>query len=516
MIRTWRAGLIALLMLGCAPRFEALNLFSSEITVEREMEIGAEIHEQLRQSGALITDPVLLNYVHDLGQQIVRVTEPQPFIYRFNLIESDELNAFAVPGGYIYLHSAVLAQVGDLSELTGVLAHEVAHVRRRHIAEAQKGQGLAQLATLAAAVLSGGHPAAVVLAQGVNVSLQIQHTREAEADADHQGYDYLVSAGYDPRGMIRFFQRILAAEGAIRAGVPPYLFTHPALDERIAAARVRLKRDPPPPDLIVADPRLDQMQARLVAIQNPMVGGSGLHARAQFDRSKTDSLLEQADEAIRSERPEEAEALLLRAERIEPSDPRVPMRLAEIAEWRGDLDAALAYLERALELDPEVALAHYELGLIHKQLGNRSQAVFHLEQALHAAGPNSSLQRRAELEIHGLSFPLLDEAGIGTGGRLSRVEKVRFRAGETVTWWGSLSRQVMSQNPLLRVRWHDPSGQVFQEDALKMDPFGLVSASLETTSVATGVWEVRVMAGDSGIDRRTFVIEPATVQRESR
>jgi hypothetical protein len=258
------------------------------------------------------------------------------------------------------------------------------------------------------------------------------------------------------------------------------------------------------------------MQARLAALETPLAGGSGLHARAEFDRSLTDPLLERAREAIAAERPEEAEALLLAAEAAEPADPRIPMQLAKIAEWRGDLDAAVAYLERALELDPEVALAHYELGLIHKRLGDRSQAVFHLEQALHAAGPNTSLRRRAELEIRSLSFPLLQEAGIGTGGRLSREERVRFKVGETVTWWGSLSRQVMSQNPILRVRWLDPTGRIAREESVRMDPFGVVSASLKTDSVPTGVWEVRVTAGDSGLDRRSFVIEPAEAQRQTR
>ena len=148
-----RSGLGVLLLLGCTLRLPESNPLQTKLTVDREKEIGAEVHEQIRQSGALVTDLILLDYINGLGQQIVRVTEPQPFIYRFNLVRSDVLNEFAVPGGYIYIHTAVLAQAGDVSELAGVLAHEVAHVRRRHIAKAQENLWVAQLATLAALVL---------------------------------------------------------------------------------------------------------------------------------------------------------------------------------------------------------------------------------------------------------------------------------------------------------------------------------------------------------------------------
>ncbi len=502
--------LLAVLLPACIPRIEGGNPLRTEITVEREMEIGAEIHAQLRQSGVLLTDHILREYVNDLGQKLVQVTEPQPFIYRFSLIEDDALNAFAVPGGYIYLHTGVLAQAGDLSELAGVLAHEVAHVRRRHIAQAQENQALLQLATLAAAVLSGGHPAAIAVAQGINVSLEIQHTREHEADADFQGVGYMVEAGYDPVGMTRFFQRIMAEYGPGRPGIPPYLFTHPAIDERIAAVRVQLKRDPPPRNLVRVDKRLRVMQARLAALQVEPAGGTRLLARPTFDRSRTDPLLEKALLARGKGRTAEAEAFLQEAQRLEPNDPRVAIDLAKLAEEEDRLEDAATALQRAVSLDPSVALVHYRLGLIHKRLGNRSQAVFHLEEAVSLFGGQSTLRRRAELEIRTLSFPLLKQAGLGSEGRRSRDGRSRFQIGETVMWWGTVSRQLVSNNPLLHVRWIDPSGAIAEEDPVRMGPFGSISADLETTERPLGRWEVRVTAGDSLIDRRSFVLVSAT------
>jgi hypothetical protein len=186
-----------------------------------------------------------------------------------------------------------------------------------------------------------------------------------------------------------------------------------------------------------------------------------------------------------------------------------------VAERRDDFPEAAAQLERAVQLDPGVALVHYKLGLVHKRLGNRSQAVFHLEQAIGAAQPSSSLRERAELEVRTLSFPLLKAAALGSGGRFDREERTRFRVGETVTWWGSVTRQVMIQNPRLHVRWLDPEGQVAQEDTVRMDPFGSFSASLDTRTRPSGVWEVWVVAGDSRVDQRTFRLEPDTAEHDA-
>jgi tetratricopeptide (TPR) repeat protein len=249
------------------------------------------------------------------------------------------------------------------------------------------------------------------------------------------------------------------------------------------------------------------MQARLAALSSPVAGGTGLQARRTFDRTQTDPLLEKADQALASERGEEAEAFLRKARALEPADPRVPLRLADMAEQRGEMEEAAAFLEEAVALDPSVPLVHYRLGLVHKRLGNRSQAVFHLEQAASGFGPTSSLRARTELEIRTLSFPLLQDSGIGIGGRFDREERIAFTVGETVTWWGSVSPQLINQNPLLRVRWIDPAGALAQEDAVRMDPFGFLSAELHTRDRTPGIWEVRVLIGDSEVDRRTFRTE---------
>jgi predicted Zn-dependent protease len=498
--------LLAVGSLGCPLHFrpESINPFAREVSVEQEIELGADLHRQIRAQADLITDPVLLDYVNETGQRIVRVTEPQPFAYRFNLIKDSQLNAFAVPGGYIYLHTGVLAQAGNLSELAGVLAHEVAHVRRRHIARAQEKQGVATLATLAAIALSRGDPAVITLAAGINVSLQLKHSREHEADADRQGIDYMVRAGFEPDGMIRFFQRILTVESIHAKGVPPYLFSHPALQDRVHAARVEIQRLDPGSGLVIEDARLASMQARLAALLSPVAGGTGLQARASFDRAKTDTVLEAARADLEAGRLAEAEERLAEAERLEPNDPRVALARGEVAEALDDLDAARRHLERAFALDPGVPLVQYRLGLIHKRLGDRTRAVFYLEQAATRFRPNSSGRRRAELEIERLAFPLLEASGVAP--RFAEGSQERFRYGETVIWWGQLSRRFAGHDPRFEVRWIDPEGNAVQTETARIDTRGHVSSTLELRHQRQGRWSVEVEAEGSPVERPSFEI----------
>ncbi len=493
-----------LLCVACALRVPE-SPFGGDVTLERELELSAEIHRQLRAQAPFVSDPVLLAYVNELAQHIVRVTEPQPFLYRFSILESDNLNAFTIGGGYVYLSSAVVAQAGDVAELAGVLAHEIAHVKLRHIAKAKENQGLATLismAAVAAVVLAGGDPSLLAIGSGINVSMQLKHSREHEAQADREGIEYMIRSGYQPQGMLRFFQRILTEKPHAGKGVPPYLFTHPALRERIAAARVDIERLHPPLDLIRRDNRLPQMQARLALALSPVAGGSGLQARASFDRSVGDPQLERARQQGERGEFERADQTLARAQKLEPQDPRLALARADLAEKRGDLPAARVHLERAFEIDPSVPLVKYRLGLIHKQLDNRLTAVFYLEQAANGFSPQSSGRRNAELAIEQISFPVFEKSGIR--GRSEEEQRSVFARGETVTWHGKISHRFQTYNPELSVHWSSPSGVVVLADSVRMNPFGNVSSSLRTHDAAPGRWTVQVRLGDSLLEEYWF------------
>ena len=495
---------VVMLCVACALR-SIESPFGGDLTLERELELSAEIHRQLRAQVQFVSDPVLLAYVNELGQQIVQVTEPQPFIYRFSILRSDDLNAFTIGGGYVYISSAVLAQAGDVAELAGVLAHEIAHVRVRHIAKAQENQGLAtlvSLAAMAAVVLAGGDPSLLAISQGINVSMQIQHTRAAEAEADREGIEYMIRSGYSPNGMVRFFQRILTANPRAGKGVPPYLFTHPAIRDRIADARADIKRLPMPPGLVRRDARLAGMQARLALAQSQLAGGSGLHARASFERGVSDPYLLRARRKSEEGDLARADEILAHAQEIQPWDPRIALARATVSERRGDLEKAKHQLERAFEIDPRVPLVQYRLGSIHARLGNHSRAVFYLEQAAIGFNVGSSGRRRAELAIEQLAFPVLEASGLG--GRSEDDQRAVFARGEAVTWYGQISNRFQTFNPEIVVRWTNPEGVVVLQDLVRMNPFGRVSSSLPTANAALGRWTVHVRMADSLLEEHVF------------
>jgi predicted Zn-dependent protease len=525
----------------------AQNPFASDLSVEKEQEMTAQIHAQIRSQAKLVTDPVLVGYVQGIGDGLAKTTEPQPFIFRFFLIDDSALNAFTIGGGYVYITTGVLGQAGDVNELAGVLAHEIGHVERRHVARRSEGQGLATLATLAslAAVIAGADPGIIVATQGLNVSLQLKHSRAFEEEADREGIAILLAGGYDPDGMTRFFQRILAQNPDAGAGIPAYLFTHPALKERIAATRVEISRTSAaiprasgagtylPEHKVTLDDvapaitgssapaakstsskqerenqRLAEMQARLAELSKEGWDAKGLQARASFDAAKTDPLMARAQEARVDGDDARADQLLSEAEKLDPGDPRVALARAELASERGDLPAARAQLERALALDPNVPLVQYQLGTVCARLGDRSRAAFYLEQSVANFRPNTGARRRAEFELARLEFPLLEASGLAT--RAGNAVSKSFRRGEAVIWWGQVSDRFYPMNPVFRVRWRGPSGEsVFQEN-LRMSPGGRVASQLRTAEGAAGTWHVEVTVDDSVIETLEFELSAGT------
>ena len=199
------------------------------------------------------------------------------------------------------------------------------------------------------------------------------------------------------------------------------------------------------------------MQARLAQILSPDPSGeSGLHARAQFDATKTDPLLAKAREARVDGDDGLADELLAQAQQLEPGDPRVALERASLAEERGDLESARGQAERALALDPNVPLVQLQLGSLNARLGDKSRAAFYLEQAVANFRPKTAARRRAEFELARLEFKLLDESGLadGAGATQSRSST----GGDPVIWWGEISKRFYPMNPEFHVRWLDPTG----------------------------------------------------------
>jgi len=170
---------------GSGGGFNPLNLVVPSFSEDDLRQIGMDADQAIQQQVELIYDPIVVGYLNELGQEIAGQISPQPFIYRFRIIKSKDLNAFALPGGYIYIHSETLMRVGSVDELAGVLGHEIAHVQARHFSRREAKTALPGLVARAVgmgAAVAAKQPGLAVVGEGVNVSLQIGFTREFEAE----------------------------------------------------------------------------------------------------------------------------------------------------------------------------------------------------------------------------------------------------------------------------------------------------------------------------------------------
>jgi len=489
-----------------------------EVSEQEERALGLEFDRWAREHLEIIEDPVVMGFIHDLGQSIVRTIEPQPFVYRFRVIRDDRLNAFAVPGGYIYFHSATVLRAGGLEEVAGVMGHEIAHVKARHYKRGVEAQtipaALMQLAAVGASAATG-HPAPMIVGMGLNVAFQLRYSREFETEADRFGSVFVTRAGYDVGGMAHFFERIVADNALRRPGaeVPPYLFTHPAVEERIDSVRALADELQPvataPAGMERAFAEAQARLALLEATDRTLWRGPLLPA----DKARSDPALEQARALGQRGDTDTALAVLRGAERAAPSDPRLPFRLGELLEAEGRVEEAVETYRRAVRLDPTTGLVLYKLGRAYARLGDRHRAGYYLEQATLHLGAGSALRRSAERAIERLEFPVVREAGLAAELRSGEPgpARRRFAPGEPVVWWARIAPRYLDLREELRVRWTGPGGEVRHETRVRKEKPNYAVAELRSAPrpPTAGTWTVETLLDDVVVDRRTFDVAPA-------
>ena len=425
--RAWRATLAALgvaTLHGCVQDdgslFNPLEMVAPTIDDDAERELGMEFDRELEKHVEVIQDDEVASFLSALGQSIVETLEPQPFVYRFRVVVDPSLNAFAVPGGFIYFHSGTVLAASNVDELAGVMGHEIAHVKAHHYARMRKQMLvpdlLASLAGVAAAVATQ-EPGLMVASQAVNVALQLSYSREFETEADELGGIFMARAGYDPAGISRFFERIEAEQRRHPHQIPPYLYSHPEVKDRIATVTEAaedlgpLKRRPAGMEeaLLNAQARL----ARLAELRRTSLPRQVPPA----NRERSDPLLEAANDRAEAGQVDSALIVLARAEALEPFDPRLPFRAGELLFEQERYPESVAAYQRTLRLDNTRAQVFYRLGLAHKETGTRHRAIYAFEQAVRRAGEKSVLRERANWEIEKLTFLVVAETGFADGSR---------------------------------------------------------------------------------------------------
>ena len=225
------------------------------ISKGQEGQIGRMVLRQLRGAGLIVEDPQIQEYITSLGMRLAGHAHEGDQKFVFFVVDESSINAFALPGGYVGVHSGLITAAQTESELAGVLAHEIAHVTQRHIARSiydnQRTSMVTTAAMLAAILIGAATDAgsdfmqgAVAASQAANIQRQINFTRSNEHEADRVGMGVLASAGFDPYGMPAFFETLARRYGLAARNVPQILLTHPVTGERIAEARGRARQLP--------------------------------------------------------------------------------------------------------------------------------------------------------------------------------------------------------------------------------------------------------------------------------
>jgi predicted Zn-dependent protease len=181
---------------------------ANDYTLEEECQLGRELSEEIETTATIISDPTITEYVDRLGQTIVRHSDAQ-FPFTIKVVESEEISALAVPGGYVYVNSGLILAADSEAELAGVMAHEIAHIAARHATRAETRMRI--FAALSMASMYVGGPAAAALQVAVGVAGPasfVKFSRDAEREADLLGLEYEYAAGYDPQAVVRIFERL--------------------------------------------------------------------------------------------------------------------------------------------------------------------------------------------------------------------------------------------------------------------------------------------------------------------
>jgi len=239
-----------------------VNFFS----LDKEIALGKSLAQEVEKSSKLIDDPVVTEYVNRVGQNLVRNSDAKvPFTIK--VIDSDEVNAFALPGGFFYVNSGLVLRAQEESELAGVMAHEISHVTARHgTRQATKGE-LMQLASIPAMIFIPYTWAGYAMYQGLNLAIPLtflKFSRDAEREADFLGIQYMYKAGYDPNSYVTFFERIQADEKRRPGTIPKVFSTHPPTPERIENTQKEIARIlPARQEYIVTTSEFDTVKGRL-------------------------------------------------------------------------------------------------------------------------------------------------------------------------------------------------------------------------------------------------------------
>jgi predicted Zn-dependent protease len=435
------------------------------LTIPKEEEIGEQFLLELQQQVPIVDDPFLTAYINQMGQRIVAQMGPHPFKYKFYIIKDPTMNAFAVPGGYVFLNSGMITMADREGEVAGVMAHEISHIHNRHMARMMEKSRMVTVASLIGAMASiflGGALAQplIVGAMAGNQSAMLAYSRDFEAEADAYGFKWMEKAGYNPRDMVSMFNKMNKQRWFEGGKIPLYLRTHPFTDDRIVelSNQIAIHQSSLPPGR--EDPDFQYFSIKLAVVcgnpgqilrrmtqdalrepQNPVFQYGKAIALAEMERS--DEALAAFQQALKlapgsdpiqrglatfyfqRNRYMDAQKLLQELARRHPQDPGILYYLGRIYQERRQFDQALPLFEKVHSLNPAFTEVYYNLGTIYgekKQLG-----LAHYYLAFHSlkvkALPTALFHFKKALQNLNPGDPRYSEVR----RQVTRLEKMRVR-----------------------------------------------------------------------------------------
>ena len=432
------------------------------LSIEDERKMGEEFLAQALAQFQFVEDPFANQFINDLGHYLLAPLETKNFPFQFYIIKDNTLNAFAAPGGHIFIFSGLIEAMDDIDELAAVICHEIGHISARHLSkriEQSKNIGIATLAGILAAMLIGGEAAAPIISGTLAAGMQAQlhFSREDERQADQLSYKYMEPASFDPAGMVRALNKIQKGSWLGTGKIPAYLLTHPTGPERMSNLEASITGYTARP----LSKEAALLKSRFSAFKT-VIGASTLDSRdAQrlFDREleaspdnplphfglgivymeegRYDEAIRELEKALQGKpdfipilrtlgeayqmngQDQKALKVLNRALELHHRDVATLYLLGITYENLGKTDKALPIFRRLSYLKPvridvyyhlglcygrenKLALAHYNFGRYFRILGQITKAQFHFQKAKALAGNNPVLQKKITREIEGL------------------------------------------------------------------------------------------------------------------
>ncbi|MEJ2233456.1 MAG: M48 family metalloprotease [Syntrophobacterales bacterium] len=364
------------------------RLAQADLSIEDEKKIGEKFLKAALSQLRLIQDPEVVGYVNRVGQDVVKHLEAHNFPYHFYVVDSSALNAFAAPAGYVFINRGLLEIMDDEGEVAAILAHEIAHVQSRHIAQRMaraRVLNLAALGGMLAGIFMGGEAGAAAIAgsQAGATSAMLNYSRQDEEEADRKGLRYLEAAHYSGEDFVKIMRKM--GQDSWKAGghMPTYLTTHPGVSERVVYLSTTVGTRNPSAQVRTGDSEgFILMQVKLYGSYENLKEAEAKF-REWFEKPETKAMAYYGTGLMRRRQRlmDEAVTAFKNAIALRPDLAPILVELGETYFEMGEFDKAQQVLTSALTLEPDQPVALYALGRCQLEQGQVAEASKQLERA---------------------------------------------------------------------------------------------------------------------------------------